>query len=606
MQTPKDIAALLAREVETVAAMLLPNGKREGREWRAGDVHGAAGQSLGVHLGGSKAGVWSDFSTGQAGDLLDLWAACRGIPLGEAIAQARDYLGLERPSFATPERRYKRPDKPPCTRPIGKVRSWLTEERGLSADAIEAYRLAEDGDFVVFPSLRDGTLLRWKRRHRADKHNCQTSSDSEPCLFGWQAVPENARHVVICEGEIDAVSWWQMGFPALSVPNGAKSQVWIDAEFDHLLRFDTIYLAMDADPVGQAAVPKIAERLGLERVMVVDTDPYKDANDMLLADPAAALDAIDRARTIDPDELKPAEHYRAKVVDIFAGRAPEVIGLPTPWNKIGDRFRFRPSEVSVLAGENFSGKSEVCGQITVDLMAQGERACVASMEFNPEGWIVRIMQQVATIPSGTATEQFAHKVVDWLQDRLWVFGVVGSAKADRIIEVFAYARRRYGITWFVIDNLQKCGFADDDWNGQKQFVDRLTDFAKSHRCHVILVHHLNKSDDERPATSFRVKGSGGITDMADNVLIWWRNRGKEREIEKLAGAGEEIPQELLDKPDAMLIVEKQRNNGDTPKALLWFDRRSHQFLESRKSRPTQYIEWTGSTAETRQSGAAQN
>jgi twinkle protein len=74
-----ELAALLARDAEGVARMLLPNGKREGHEWRAGSTDGEAGKSLGVHLTGAKAGVWCDFATGENGDLLDLWARSCGV-----------------------------------------------------------------------------------------------------------------------------------------------------------------------------------------------------------------------------------------------------------------------------------------------------------------------------------------------------------------------------------------------------------------------------------------------------------------------------------------------------------------------------------------------
>ena len=50
-----EIAALLASRAEAVCQWLLPQGKREGREWRAGSIGGDAGQSLGVNLSG-KAG----------------------------------------------------------------------------------------------------------------------------------------------------------------------------------------------------------------------------------------------------------------------------------------------------------------------------------------------------------------------------------------------------------------------------------------------------------------------------------------------------------------------------------------------------------------------
>ncbi len=52
-----DIASLLAVQIENLAAELLPSGRREGREWRCGSVQGEAGNSLGIHLQGDKAGV---------------------------------------------------------------------------------------------------------------------------------------------------------------------------------------------------------------------------------------------------------------------------------------------------------------------------------------------------------------------------------------------------------------------------------------------------------------------------------------------------------------------------------------------------------------------
>jgi hypothetical protein len=53
----EDIAARLARQIESLVRELLPAGKRKGHEWRAGSVAGEAGHSLAVHLTGPKAGV---------------------------------------------------------------------------------------------------------------------------------------------------------------------------------------------------------------------------------------------------------------------------------------------------------------------------------------------------------------------------------------------------------------------------------------------------------------------------------------------------------------------------------------------------------------------
>jgi len=168
--------------------------------------------------------------------------------------------------------------------------------------------------------------------------------------------------------------------------------------------------------------------------------------------------------------------------------------------------------------------------------------------------------------------------------------VVGSAKASKILETFAYARQRYGIRLFVIDNLSKLDVSLDDYNAQREFVDRLTDFAKEYDVHVILVCHTRKTqDDSRAAGKFDVKGSGAITDLADTVLVWWRNRPKEEEIRK---AGNQVPEKIIEKPDAVIRCEKQRNGEEEPVIALWFDRESHQFLESRNTCPRRYVDFS--------------
>src|SRR5438309_1153464 len=96
------ISAMLAHRIQLLAAALLPSGKRVGAEWRCGSVAGDPGMSLGVHLRGERAGLWSDFATGERGDALDLVAAVlfRG-DIGQALRWAASWLGLadgERPA----------------------------------------------------------------------------------------------------------------------------------------------------------------------------------------------------------------------------------------------------------------------------------------------------------------------------------------------------------------------------------------------------------------------------------------------------------------------------------------------------------------------------
>ncbi len=91
-----EIVSLLSGRIEELCRTLFPNGVREGHEWRVGSLAGEKGRSMAIHLGGAKAGVWSDFSSGESGDGLDLVAETvfRGDK-GQAIQWAKGWLGLD-------------------------------------------------------------------------------------------------------------------------------------------------------------------------------------------------------------------------------------------------------------------------------------------------------------------------------------------------------------------------------------------------------------------------------------------------------------------------------------------------------------------------------
>lgn len=97
-----DIGALvahLAGRIEALCLELLPQGVREGNEWRVGSVAGEPGRSMAVHLSGDKAGVWCDWAgrPGDRGDALDLVALVLFAGRkAEAIRWARAWLGIDR------------------------------------------------------------------------------------------------------------------------------------------------------------------------------------------------------------------------------------------------------------------------------------------------------------------------------------------------------------------------------------------------------------------------------------------------------------------------------------------------------------------------------
>lgn len=131
-------------------------------------------------------------------------------------------------------------------------------------------------------------------------------------LFGMLAVPEHAKELVIAEGEIDAITWAQYGFPAVSVPGGAGNTGWVDVCWDWLQRFERIHISFDEDRAGRAKVVEIVQRLGMARTDIVRLPEnefgtrYKDANECLQdAVPLATMAAcVANPEVLRPDALK--------------------------------------------------------------------------------------------------------------------------------------------------------------------------------------------------------------------------------------------------------------------------------------------------------------
>ena len=94
MSAAARMAAALGARAEEVCRRYLPQGRRQGRYWTAGDARGARGRSLFVRLAPpGTPGKWTDSATGEHGDLLDLIRIASGTgSLRAALAEARVFL----------------------------------------------------------------------------------------------------------------------------------------------------------------------------------------------------------------------------------------------------------------------------------------------------------------------------------------------------------------------------------------------------------------------------------------------------------------------------------------------------------------------------------
>ena len=298
---------------------------------------------------------------------------------------------------------------------------------------------------------------------------------------------------------------------------------------------------------------------------------------------------------IDVEEWYEPREMSRKVRDVVLYQAdfeqamvtPQKRGITMPWSKSWDDFEFRPGEVTVWAGSNGSGKSMLTTQVALSLCKQNQKVVIASFEMTPVRTFERIAQQFYAknfrAPQFQSMDDWFEKhrlrLVDALHKKMYLYDQQGSTSSREVIAMARYSAIEIKANHIIIDNLMKCVAGEDDYNGQKLFVDQLTAVARDHQVHIHLVHHIRKggSEEDRP-NKMDIKGSSSITDQVDNVFIVWRNRKKENMIKDGKTVGSDVP-------DMLLMCEKQRNGGAEERYKLWFHRDSLQYLESPESVP---------------------
>ena len=282
------------------------------------------------------------------------------------------------------------------------------------------------------------------------------------------------------------------------------------------------------------------------------------------------------------ESIIPADHFIEALHDKVLGKTSDV-GATLPWSYTHDKFRLRPGEVTLWFGINGHKKSMVTGFVAVDLMAQGHKVAIASLEMSPVATLGRMMPQAHG--KHCYTTQQADNFISWCEDKLWIYDKRGTIKQDAIIGAIYYCSEQLGVNHFFVDSLMKCVKGEEDYSGQKLFVDALCSAALETKTHIHLIHHSKKLQDPKAVPGkFDAKGSGSIMDQVDNSVVVYQipEESKDEMRRQREYKGEP--------PDHCLKFPKQRNgiNGWEGQVVTWFDKDTLQFI-GKEDKVKQYI-----------------
>jgi hypothetical protein len=162
------------------------------------------------------------------------------------------------------------------------------------------------GSAVLFPGYDEaGTLVCAQGRFLAPRNGIKARSKgfiklgvfTTPGAF-VMSYKADAAPVAIVEAPIDALSLAQAGLPSIALFGAGNRQAWLRKA----LAFRKVILALDDDKAGEGAAKKLQAWLDLgTKVSRMSFGGHKDANEALLADPAAFASLVEEAiRLTDP------------------------------------------------------------------------------------------------------------------------------------------------------------------------------------------------------------------------------------------------------------------------------------------------------------------
>jgi len=265
-------------------------------------------------------------------------------------------------------------------------------------------------------------------------------------------------------------------------------------------------------------------------------------------------------------KVKPASAYKDKLLELIEDNGER--GLRSPWESLNGKFEFRESELTIWSGYKGHGKSLVISQVIEKFLTEGQKVFIISPEFPPHRVLHRMLIQSFGIHEQSVS--LAEKWIDAVTDQLWIYDQQSSLRPEDVSALCRYAVERLKVNHILIDSLMKCGIAPDDYARQKTLVDSVQQVAHRTKVHIHLVAHAKKSGngDEKIGGLHDVKGGSDIADMAENVIMVWRNKAKE-----MGGS-------TIDAPDCIVKVEAQRNaSGWIGLVPLFFNKTNFTFHE---------------------------
>jgi len=442
---------------------------------------------------------------------------------------------------------YKKPEKKNLKKLTAVGKKFLNK-RGITDEVIANNKIVSSSDnkSIVFPYLIDGKIINYKTRNTDGKFFTQ-SKDAEPIIYNYDKC-RNSENIVICEGELDSLSWEvagipyhtsvNMGAPNIGDKNIDKKLECITNCYEVFEQATRVFIATDEDDNGRNLQKELVRRFGVEKCLLVDLSPFKDANEVLLAEGVESL----------RERLKNAENPKVEGIFSVADVQESMLdgyhngqerGTTTYIPAVDSAWTWRNGEVNIWTGYQNEGKSMFLNQLScIKAIKDGWKFGVFSPENMPMNDffndIIEMYIGKSSDPYHGASQMKLDeykKAMEFCKKHFFLIYPQKNFTLENIFHRAKYLVKTKGIRSLIIDPYNtiqhKMARGEREDLYISRFMSELKRFALDYNISIHLVAHQvtpSKNDDGRyykPDVN-RIKGGGTFADKADNVMFIWR------------------------------------------------------------------------------------
>ena len=420
------------------------------------------------------------------------------------------------------------------TRVSGRVQAIPNRRLDESTCALWGYEIGEyNGKPCHIANYRDTTGKQVAQKIRLPNKEFLFLGDTKAVGFYGESLWSKGKRLVICEGELDALSMSQvMGnkWPVVSVPNGAQgASKTIKKRYEYLQNFEEVILMFDMDEPGQKAAVECAELLPVGKARIARL-PLKDANEMLVAGRTEELmQAFWNAKPYRPDGLLTTSDLKQSIM------VADERGLAYPFSGLNDKLGgiFPSTLITVTSGSGL-GKTTFMRELAYHLhTVHRKKVGMIMLEETTKRTVrslvgLHLNKMIESDLSNTSPEEMGKAFDELFGTRdIALYDHFGSTEVDNILNRIRYMARAMDCQYVILDHLSILisGIMSDD---ERKMIDvamtKLRTLVQETGITLFLVSHLKRPsgdkghEDGAAVMLGQLRGSHAIAQLSDAVI----------------------------------------------------------------------------------------